>query len=129
MHYLALLTPLLAFISDPPKYVIRDTVDAIEVNQVIDKEGTASFRQFLFYDWDPIHQRLHVRGWRPQHSSILSVALDTRNQQQVLVFYDGAILRVVRTNTLQQSNTPFDPERTEKRIWPAADRIDLTPLR
>ncbi|GEM_PF-2011999 len=129
MHYLTLLASLLVLISDPPRYVVRDTVDAIEVNQVVDQEGAATFRQFLFYDWDLVHQRLRVRGWRPQHSSNLPVALDTRNQQQVLVFYDGAILRVVRSTSLQRSNTRFDPERTEKSIWPVADRIDLQPLR
>lgn len=130
LKYLLLLgIQCLTWVDDPPEYLLRDQIDVTEINQVFDQKGECAFRQYLFYDWDTASQRLRIRAWRPLHNVEIPMAVDPRTGQSVLVFYDSGILRVIRSVDHWQSNTTYDNERQEKKLFPASDRLGLRPLR
>jgi hypothetical protein len=109
----------------PNEDIATDSVDLIEVNHFYDEQGRLVFDQIIFYDWCPIFCRYNVRDWRLLKST---AQIPHRNWQQgyfVTVWHDGEVLREVKSLSLRESWTQYDPELLEREFLPKEQRREL----
>lgn len=113
---------------NPTEDVAVDRVDLIEVNHFYDEQGRLVFDQIIFYDWSPANSRYNVRAWRLLKQP---AQIPHRNWQQgnfVAVWHDGSVLRKVRSATIRESWTQYDPELVEREFLPTEKRRKLVNL-
>lgn len=113
---------------NPAENVVLDRVDLMEVNHFYDEHGRLVFDQIIFYDWSAADSHYHVRAWRLLKNP---AQMPARNWQQgdfVAVWHDGEVLRKVRSETVRESWTQYDPELLEREFLPKDQRRDLRKL-
>jgi len=109
----------------PLDAVTHSDVDLVEVNHFYDDSGKLVFDQIIFYDWDRLSNRYHVRAWRLiKDSSIIPKRIQGTNYYQS-IWYDGEVLRRLRTKALRETHTQYDPELLEREKCPKECRTGL----
>lgn len=105
-----------------------DEVDLIEVNHFHDEQGRLVFDQIIFYDWCPDKSRYQVRAWRMLKEQTQIPRRDVRGGGFVAVWHDsqnGDLLRKVRSQSLRETWTQYDPELVEREFLPKERRKEL----
>jgi hypothetical protein len=106
-----------------------DKVDLIEVNHFHDETGNLIFDQIIFYDWSPASSRYQVRDWRLLKTPAQIPQPTAGRREFVAVWYDGDVFRKVRSQTVRESWTQYDPELVEREFLPKESRRELRRLR
>jgi hypothetical protein len=107
----------------PQQDVARETVDLIEVNHFYDEHGRLVFDQIIFMDWDGI--RLQVRAWRLIKNQAQLPQRDWKDGGYSALWQDGEVLRQVRSRSIRESWTQYDPELVEREYLPKERRKEL----
>ncbi len=105
--------------------VARDHVDLIEVNHFYDETGKLVFDQVIFYDWSVEHGRYNVRDWKLLKKTGQIPVRNWSKGEFLAVWYDGDTLRVVRSSSVRESWTQYDPELLEREYFPKEKRAGL----
>jgi len=116
---------LFAFGVMPVEDVIAESVDLIEVNHCYDEEGKHVFDQVLFYDWSAQDRQYHVRAWRMLKDPTQIPHRDSVRGDYESTWYDGWLLRQVRSTTFRETWTQYDPEVTARSQLPKELRREL----
>jgi hypothetical protein len=104
---------------------VRRSIDLIELNHFVDKEGREVFRQLIFFDWSPQAKRFHVRSWRlVNHDSQLPIRRWNPEGFECS-WVDGDLIRQVRSPQMRETWTQEDPERANRKFLPEDRRIPL----
>lgn len=114
---------LLAFL--PLQDVARETVDLIEVNHYFDEQGRLVFDQAIFWDWSAADARYVVRAWRLIKNPAQIPARDWSTGGYSAIWQDGEVLRQVRSRSIRESWTQYDPELVEREYLPKERRKEL----
>lgn len=113
---------------NPTEDIAAERVDLIEINHFYDEKGRLVFDQIIFYDWSAADSRFQVRAWRLLKQP---AQIPHRNWKQgnfTAVWYDGPVLRNVRSDTLRETWTQYDPELLEREFLPTEKRRKLRNL-
>lgn len=113
----------------PQREPIRETVDVIELNHVIDaNDGRECFLQIIFWEWHPLLARFDVIAWRIRRSdSVFPVR--TPGGAWQLTFHDGEVLRVVTARSSCETWDIHDKEVAERSLLPESKRLQLQAVR
>lgn len=122
----AWVVALAATVANPAPQVVRDEVDLIEVNHYFDEHGKLVFDQLIFYDWSNEHCRYQVRAWRLLKQSSQFPLRDWETGEYSTIWYDGNVLRGVRSPALRETWTQHDPELAERAYLPKDCRVELS---
>ena len=120
---------LLAVSLLPGEDVVRESVDLVEVNHLFNDKGEHVFDQVVFYDLDLPNGKFQVRAWRLIKSADQLPYRDWRHGDYVTMWYDGEQLRRVRSPSLQETWTQYDPEQVEREFLPKEKRRNLRKLK
>lgn len=105
---------------------IQERVDLIEVNHVHSTKGNLSYSQAVFYEWRPAICDYQVLAWRLlKEGKAGRPERDWRTGDWLMVFPDGANLRVVRSAAIRESWTTYDLEQAERDRLPKEHRAGL----
>lgn len=94
------------------------TVDQCERNFFYDENGCHVFTQLIFSDWHPHCGEFRIVDWR-------MVKEQYTHPRGRIVMMDGERLRDIRCRSYVESWTQFDPELTEREVWPKEWRRGL----
>lgn len=100
-------------------------VDLIEVNHYHDDTGRHVFDQMIFYEWEPVYSRYHVREWRLAKSETRLPRRDYRAKVWRVVFYDAGEPRIVEATEYRETWTQYDPELVNREHLPQEARRPL----
>ena len=109
----------------PVENVIAESVDLIEVNHCYDEGGKHVFDQVLFYDWSVPDRQYHVRAWRMLKDPMQIPHRDPIRGDYESTWYDGWLLRRVRSTTFRETWTQYDPEVAARSQLPKELRREL----
>jgi hypothetical protein len=109
----------------PVEDVVAESVDLIELNHCFDEEGRHVFDQILFYDWSARDQHYHVRAWRMLKNPKQIPTRHAVRGDYESVWYDGWVLRRVRSTTFRETWTQYDPEVLARAKLPKELRREL----
>ena len=131
MGTLSLPSVLLVFVigSNPIEDVPCNRVDLMEVNHFHDDHGRLVFDQVIFYEWSPQQGRHQVQAWRLLKNSHQRPRRDYPTGDYVATWQDGETLREVRSATVRESWTQYDPELVEREHLPKEKRKELVKAR
>jgi hypothetical protein len=115
--------------TNPIDDVPRDRVDLIEINHFHDDHGRLVFSQVIYYEWSPEHGRHQVQAWRLLKSSQQRPTRDFASGDYVSAWIDGGVLREVRSSTMRETWTQYDPELVEREHLAKEKRRDLAKVR
>lgn len=127
LNAISLCSLLIPPVQDPHPGVIIDRVDMIEINHFCDDQGRAILHQLIFYDWSEEAGRYQVRDWLPLRKTYQHPRRDWGTGTYSALWYDKGNKRIVQSETLRESWTPYDPELTERNYLAPEDRLGLTP--
>ncbi len=96
--------------------VISQSVDLIELNHFVDREGREVFRQILFYDWSVTHHRYIVRAWRLVKTESQVPRRRWAPERYECVWHDEGKLRKVTAPAFNETWTQYDPERENRKL-------------
>ena len=114
----------------PQEDVARETVDLIEINHFYDEHGRLVFDQVIFYDWSQDDARYMVRAWRLVKNPAQLPQRDWKGSGGYLaVWQDGELLRHVRSQSIRETWTQYDPELVEREYLPKERRKELRPVK
>lgn len=118
-----------AFTLSPADGVTVDEVDLVEVNHFYDDQGRLVFDQVIYYDWSPAQHRYQVRDWRLLKTPSQIPVRDWRDGGYVSEWEDFKQrngLRRVRSKSVRETWTQFDPELVEREFLAQEKREELT---
>lgn len=122
IHTIALLTIAIMPSTGP----VCDNVDIIEVNHFYDQNGRLVFDQVIFWQWHEYEGRYHVRAWRLLKRPSQLPVRDWKQGGYVATWYDGDVLRQVRSVWVRETFSQYDPELAEREFLPKDRRTGLT---
>ena len=121
---IAMLLMLLGVL--PSENAAVEQVDRVEVNHFFDDAGRDVFDQLIFYDWCPRAGRYQVRAWRLVKSVTQLPRRDwDRPDSYTVRWLDGETFRDIRSRTIKESWTQYEPELDERDYLPKELRRDL----
>ena len=109
----------------PHDDVARESVDLMELNHFYDEHGRLVFDQVIFYDWSNDDARYQVRAWRLVKNPAQIPQRDWKNGGYFALWYDGEVLRYVRSKSDRETWTQYDPELVEREYLPKEQRKEL----
>ena len=113
----------------PAENVVRDTVDVIELNHFYDKENLKHiFDQYIYWDFDTSRWfggQHHVVDWRLATGKKNMLPRRAVGGGFVQTFWDKDQLREVRSISLRETWTTYDPELAERARFPKEERRGL----
>lgn len=109
----------------PHEVVVREKVDLIEVNHFFDERGKLVLDQIIFYDWSPEESRYQVCAWRLLKCSTQLPRRDARRGGFVTIWQDGSALRKIRSPSVRETWTLYDPEVADREFLPKDRRREL----
>jgi hypothetical protein len=116
----------LAVLAVLPRFpIVEDRCDVVEVNHFYDADGRLVFDQVIYWDWCDDAERHQVRAWRLLKSCLQWPARDWERGGYLAVWIDGERLRVVRSATMRETWTQYDPELLERQILSTEGRREL----
>ncbi len=121
----AICAIVVALGTSPQQDVARESVDLIEVNHFYDEHGRLVFDQVIFYDWSAGDARYMVRAWRLVKNPAQLPHRDWRDGGYATLWQDGEVLRHVRSRSIRESWTQYDPELVEREYLPKERRKEL----
>jgi hypothetical protein len=121
----AICAIIVALGTAPQQDVARETVDLIEVNHFYDEHGRLVFDQVIFYDWSAGDARYMVRAWRLVKNPAQLPQRDWKDGGYSALWQDGEVLRQVRSRSIRESWTQYDPELVEREYLPKERRKEL----
>ena len=121
----AICAIVVALGTSPQQDVVRETVDLIEVNHFYDEHGRLVFDQVIFYDWSAGDARYMVRAWRLVKNPAQLPSRDWKDGGYAAFWQDGEQLRHVRSRSIRESWTQYDPELVEREYLPKERRKEL----
>jgi hypothetical protein len=101
---------------------VRESVPAVERNFFYDENGRLVFEQIIFMGHDA-----NVQAWRLAKTAGQIPERDFEHGGYVMTWHDGETLRQVRTRSVQESFTQFDPELEARKILEKDRRRELRP--
>lgn len=119
----ALLLSAVAMI--PSDAVVLDEADVIEVNHYFDKDGNLVFKQVIFWRWRNDSANHHVFAWRFAKQSSQIPVHDWARNGYVSIWYDGQVLRCVRSRAIRETWTQYDPEVHDRTLFCQRRRCGL----
>lgn len=112
----------------PTDTAVVDRVDCVEVNHFFDEHGKRIFDQAIYYDWNPYEGRYVVVAWRIIKSRDMLPIHDHQRGDWFAVWHDSLddVLREVRTRSVRETRTQYDPELIERETLPKEERRELS---
>lgn len=104
---------------------ITDHADVIEVNHFYDERGKLVFDQIIFWRWCDVRCEHHVMAWRFLKKKEQIPRRDLYRRGFVTVWHDSGTLRRVRSPSLLETWTQFDPEVHDRQFLPQDRRRGL----
>jgi len=109
----------------PREDVARESVDLIELNHFYDEHGRLVFDQVIFYDWYATESRYNVRAWRLVKNPSQLPQRDWAGGGYSAMWQDGEQIRHIRSNSIRETWTQYDPELVEREYLPKEKRKEL----
>jgi hypothetical protein len=116
---------IVAFGIAPQEDVARESVDLIELNHFYDEHGRLVFDQVIFYDWSAADARYNVRAWRLVKNPAQLPQRDWTAGGYSAMWQDGDQLRHIRSKSIRETWTQYDPELVEREYLPKERRKEL----
>jgi len=116
---------LVAFGIAPQEDVARESVDLIELNHFYDEHGRLVFDQVIFYDWASGESRYNVRAWRLVKNPSQLPQRDWSGGGYSAMWQDGEQIRHIRSKSIRETWTQYDPELVEREHLPKEKRKEL----
>jgi len=116
---------LVAFGIAPQEDVTRESVDLIELNHFYDEHGRLVFDQVIFYDWALSESRYNVRAWRLVKNPSQLPQRDWSGGGYSAMWQDGEQIRHIRSKSIRETWTQYDPELVEREYLPKEKRKEL----
>jgi hypothetical protein len=116
---------LVAFGIAPQEDVARESVDLIELNHFYDEHGRLVFDQVIFYDWSSSESRYNVRAWRLVKNPSQLPQRDWSGGGYSAMWQDGEQIRHIRSKSIRETWTQYDPELVEREYLPKEKRKEL----
>ncbi|MBC8352016.1 MAG: hypothetical protein H8E66_08495 [Planctomycetes bacterium] len=113
----------------PADELTVDQVDLVEVNHFYDDQGRLVFDQVIYYDWSERHSRYQVRDWRLLKTPAQIPLRDWRSGGYVSEWEDfkqRGGLRRIRSKSVRETWTQYDPELVEREFLAQEKREELT---
>jgi hypothetical protein len=105
--------------------VTRESVDLIELNHFYDEHGRLVFDQVIFYDWSASEARYNVRAWRLVKNPAQLPQRDWAAGGYTAMWHDGEQIRHLRSKSIRETWTQYDPELVEREYLPKERRKEL----
>ncbi len=121
---LAILLGAAAMVPATP--LVRDRVDAIELNHVYDSDGRLVLRQFIFWDWHDGDGQFRVVAWRLFNEGQPLPWRDLSRGGYVLLWRDGQVLRWIEADAFHETWTQYDREIEDRQQLSQDRRRGLT---
>ena len=115
-----------------------DQADVTEVNHYFDQNGKLVLEQVIWWEWSDLESRYQVRDWRLLKSKavfrnrkltyfhpIRRPQFDHRRDEYVMAWKDGEQYRIVRSVSMRETWTFYDPEVADRERLPRSDRRKL----
>ena len=118
-----------AFTLSPADEVTVDQVDLVEVNHFYDDQGRLVFDQVIYFDWSAQQGRYQVRDWRLLKTQTQVPLRDWREGGYVSEWEDFKQrngLRRVKSKSVRETWTQYDPELVEREFLAQEKRAELT---
>ena len=118
-----------AFTLSPAEEPTVDQVDLVELNHFYDDQGRLVFDQVIYYDWSTTHGRYQVRDWRLLKTPTQVPLRDWREGGYVAQWEDFKQrngLRRVKSKSVRETWTQYDPELAEREFLAQEKRAELT---
>jgi hypothetical protein len=109
----------------PQEDVTRESVDLIELNHFYDEHGRLVFDQVIFYDWSAGEARYNVRAWRLVKNPSQLPQRDWSGGGYSAMWHDGEQIRQIRSKSIRETWTQYDPELVEREYLPKERRKEL----
>lgn len=109
----------------PTEDVALEYVDLIELNHFYDEHGRLVFDQVIFYDWSAAESRYNVRAWRLVKNPNQLPQRDWAASGYTATWHDGEQLRHIRSKSIRETWTQYDPELAEREYLPKEKRKEL----
>lgn len=109
----------------PREEIARDCCDVIEHNRFYDEQGRLVFAQLIFMDWVPQCGRYQVRAWKLLKGDKPTPERDWRQGGYTATWVDDESVRRIRSDSIRDSWTQFDPELLERDVLPKERRLGL----
>jgi hypothetical protein len=122
--YALLLVTTMALVPHTP--LVADRADVVEVNHYYDERGSAVFDQLIFWDWWDSESDYRVFAWRLLKSAAQEPLRDWQRGGYTVRWLDGNVLREVRSGSIRETWTQFDPEVQDRDILPPHRRRGLS---
>jgi hypothetical protein len=122
---IALSASVVALGIAPLEDVARESVDLIELNHFYDEHGRLVFDQVIFYDWSVADSRYNVRAWRLVKNPAQLPQRDWKDGGYSAMWQDGEQIRHVRSKSIRETWTQYDPELVEREYLPKERRKEL----
>jgi hypothetical protein len=116
---------LVAFGIAPQEDVARESVDLIELNHFYDEHGRLVFDQVIFFDWSASESRYNVRAWRLVKNPSQLPQRDWAGGGYSAMWQDGEQIRHIRSKSIRETWTQYDPELVEREYLPKEKRREL----
>jgi hypothetical protein len=124
-----MLAFLLAILPSPFPQAYSECVDLIEYNHFFDEHARHIFDQVIFYDWDQDEARYNVRAWRLVKNPNQIPVRDWDTGWYSALWSDGEQLRYIRSRSIRETWTQYDPELIEREHLPKEKRRELSSRR
>ena len=121
----AVCATLLSIGLAPKEDVARESVDLIELNHFYDEHGRLVFDQVIFYDWSLAESRYNVRAWRLVKNPSQLPQRDWSGGGYSAMWQDGEQIRHIRSKSIRETWTQYDPELVEREYLPKEKRKEL----
>jgi len=105
--------------------VARESVDLIELNHFYDEHGRLVFDQVIFFDWSSSESRYNVRAWRLVKNPSQLPQRDWSGGGYSAMWQDGEQIRHIRSKSIRETWTQYDPELVEREYLPKEKRKEL----
>lgn len=132
MEFFKLIILLLALMTDGSNKQIytEDIVDRIEVNHFYNDAGQVQLEQIIFWDWSPSQSEYVVRAWRSIKEDRVKSMMPYRTKFGYEIIWhdnrDGNVLRRIRSKSLIETHTMYDPETINQELLDRNSRRELT---
>ncbi len=110
----------------PHEVVVSDEADVIELNHYFDENGKRIFDQAIFWQWCDARAEHHVFAWRFAKQPGQVPSRDWSRNGYVTIWFDGKTLRRVRSYSMRETWTQFDPEVHDRAFFRQSERRELS---
>jgi len=109
----------------PRPEVAREACDLVELNHFYDDQARLVFDQVIFYDWSLSESRYNVRAWRLVKNPSQLPQRDWSGGGYSAMWQDGEQIRHIRSKSIRETWTQYDPELVEREYLPKEKRKEL----